>query len=39
MEAAHSPETSVYNKATWHHIPENGILQSHRRENLKSCNL
>jgi hypothetical protein len=26
MEATRSSETSVYNKPTWHHIPEDGIL-------------
>jgi hypothetical protein len=36
MEATHSSETSVCNKPTRHHIPEDGILHSHRRENLKS---
>jgi hypothetical protein len=35
MEQARSSETSVLTRAT-HHIPENGILHSHRRENLKS---
>jgi hypothetical protein len=36
MEATRSSETSVNNKATRRHIPEDGILHSHRRENLKS---
>jgi hypothetical protein len=36
MEARCSSETLVYNKLTRRHIPENGILHSHRRENLKS---
>jgi hypothetical protein len=36
MEASRSSETSVYNKPTRRHIPEDGILYSHRRENLKS---
>jgi hypothetical protein len=28
--------TSVHTRSTWRHIPEDGILHSHRRENLKS---
>jgi hypothetical protein len=36
MEATRSSETSVYNKPTQRHIPEDGILHSHLRENLKS---
>jgi hypothetical protein len=36
MEAIYSSETSVIIRATCHHIPEDGILHSHRRENLKS---
>jgi hypothetical protein len=36
MEAIRSPETSVNKISTWRHIPEDGILHSHRRENLKS---
>jgi hypothetical protein len=35
-EETFSSETSVYNKLTRRHIPEDGILHSHRRENLKS---
>jgi hypothetical protein len=35
MEAAHSSETSVLTRAS-HHIPEDGILYSHRRENRNS---
>jgi hypothetical protein len=31
-----SSETSVLTGAIWHYIPEDGFLQSHRRENLKS---
>jgi hypothetical protein len=27
MEAIRSSETSVHTRATWRHIPENGILQ------------
>jgi hypothetical protein len=36
MEAIHSFETSVLTRAKWRDIPEEGILHSHRRENLKS---
>jgi hypothetical protein len=36
MEAIRSSETSIIAKATRHFIPDDGILHSHRRENLKS---
>jgi hypothetical protein len=37
IEALRSFETSVhFTASTQHHIPENGILQSYRCENLKS---
>jgi hypothetical protein len=36
MEETRSSETSVYNKPTVRHIQEDGILHSHRRENLRS---
>jgi hypothetical protein len=36
MEAISSSETSVYTISTRRHIPEDGILHSHCRKNLKS---
>jgi hypothetical protein len=35
MEAICSSETSVHTRSTRRHIPEHGILHSHRRDNLK----
>jgi hypothetical protein len=36
IEAIRSSETSINKISTWRHIPEDGILHSHRRENLIS---
>jgi hypothetical protein len=35
-EALRSSETSVQTRSTWRHAPKDGILHSHRRENLRS---
>jgi hypothetical protein len=37
MEVLRSSVTSVHKRSTRRHIPEDGILHSHRRENLKTC--
>jgi hypothetical protein len=37
MDAIHSSETSVHTKFTRPHTPEDGIIHSHRSENLKPC--
>jgi hypothetical protein len=39
LEAIFSSETSVLTRATLQHIPEDDIIHSHRRENLKSYTL
>jgi hypothetical protein len=39
MEGLRSSETSVITRATGRHTPGDGILHSHRRENLKSYTL
>jgi hypothetical protein len=37
MEVIRSSETLVLVRHTPQHIPEDGIFQSHRQENMKSC--
>jgi hypothetical protein len=37
MEAIRSSEISDLRRATWHHIPEDGIPNSHHSDNFKSC--
>jgi hypothetical protein len=39
IEVIHSSETSVHTNTTLHHIPEDGILRSHRLENLQLYNM
>jgi hypothetical protein len=36
MEAIGCSETPIHTRSTRRHIPEEGILHNHRRENLKS---
>jgi hypothetical protein len=36
MGTIRSSERSVLARATWRHIPEDGILHSHRGENLQN---
>jgi hypothetical protein len=38
IKAIRSTKTSVYSSSTWRHIPEDGILHSYQREDLKFYN-
>jgi hypothetical protein len=39
IEAIHSSKMSVHTRAKQRNIPEDGILHSHSRENLKSSEI
>jgi hypothetical protein len=36
LEMLHSSEMLVLTKAMWHHVPEDGILDTHSHKNLKT---